>query len=544
MASLATTLGVFKNRMFRTVWTASVIVNLGGLIQMVGAAWMMTLLTPSQSMVALVQASVAFPVVLLSLVAGVLADSFDRRKVMLAAQFFRLGVSLVLAVLAYENLLTPWLLLTFTFLVGCGTAMHNPSWQASLNEMVPREDLPMAVALNGMGMNITRAIGPALGGLIVSIAGVAMSFLVNVLTHSAIIWVLLRWKNERQKRLLPIERFGSALTAGVRYFAMSPNLMNSVFRGFAFSFGAITMQALMPSIARDQLGGNAFIYGILLGAFGSGAVLGVFLTPFIRERFNNEAISRITCIGFAAGSVVMGWSHSVLLSALAIFFSGIWWINLLALINVTVQLSSPRWVLGRLLSIYMTGIFSGMTIGSWVWGAVADAAGMPAALYGSAAVLVACLALGIRAPLPEHGSANLDHADFVNEPAPQLDLRQRSGPIKIMVEYEIDQADVPHFLALMTERRRARIRDGARRWALLRDLEHPDTWIESYLLPTWIEYIRHRERRTHEDAALADKLHALHKGPVPLVIHRMIERQTVTPTDDMARIDDRRDPLT
>src|SRR3546814_517417 len=246
--------------------TASLASNLGGLIQAVGAAWLMTALTTSENLVALVQASTALPIMLFSVIAGALADSVDRRKVMLTAQFMMLAASILLTVFAHSGWLTPWLLLTFTFVIGCGTALHNPSWQASVGDVVPRLDLPAAVSLNSAGFNITRSVGPALGGVIVAAAGAASAFAINAMSYFALIYVLLRWKPSLPKNPLPRETLGSAISAGFRYVAMSPNLEKVMFRGFLFGVSAGSVLALLPLVVRDILRGGPLIYGIMFGA--------------------------------------------------------------------------------------------------------------------------------------------------------------------------------------------------------------------------------------------------------------------------------------
>ena len=530
-------LGSLRNRTFRTLWVSAVISNTGGMIQLVGAAWLMTLLTSSQSMVALVQAAVTLPIMLVSTAAGVLADNHERRTVMLGAQIFMLVTSVVLTVLAWSGLLTPWLLLIFTFLIGCGMGLHNPSWQASFSELVPRPDLPSAVAMNAMGMNVTRSIGPALGGLITATLGAAAAFAMNAATYFVLIGALLSWKPVKRERTLPRERFHSALAAGLRYLLLSPEIMTINFRGFLFGAGGISMQALLPLVARDALAGDARTYGVLLGAFGFGAVVGALNAARIRDRLSNEMVLQAASALFLICCLVVSVSHNLAVSVVAIFISGICWLNTNSLLNVAVQLASPRWVLGRMISIFMTFIFGGMAIGSWVLGRVAETYDLPAAFYLAAAILTVSLCTGFVMPLRALGGQDLDPVDRRATHDVKLSLNRRSGPIQIMVEYRIDQADVTAFLGLIAQRRRVHIRDGARRWTLLRDLETPDIWIESYDFPTWTEYLRHTERRTKADDGVIEALFELHRGSEPVRARRTIQRQTIAQTDDMPRID-------
>ena len=493
---------------------------------------MMTSLTESQSMVALVQSSVTLPIMIFSLLAGVFADNFDRRKVMLIAQSFMLIVSILLAIMAYEGLLSPWILLGFTFLIGCGTALHNPSWQASMGDIVSRDELSAAVSLNSMGFNLMRSIGPAAGGAIVAIAGAAAAFTVNAFSYIGIIAALWLWRPSAPQRRLPRERMGSAFSAGLRYVAMSPNLMKVIFRGFLFGLSAIAVLALLPLIVRELLQGGAFVYGVLLGCFGMGAVCGALLNARLRARFQNERITQAAFLSFAVSCIILGFSHHYLFSSAALLLAGGSWVLALSLFNVTVQLSTPRWVVGRALALYQTGVLGGMAGGSWAWGAIAENFGADRAMLVAAVLLVLGALVGLRLPLPDSTDLDLNPLNTFTEPPLRLDLKQRSGPIMIMIDYEIAQQDVTKFLAVMNTRRRIRIRDGAQQWALLRDLENPDVWTETYHVPTWVEYVRHHERRTQADAESYKRVIKLHRGKDRPKVHRMIERQAISLQDD------------
>ncbi|MDB2407359.1 MFS transporter [Jannaschia sp.] len=528
MAEPTSTLAVFRNPAFRNLWFATLASNFGGIVQAIGAAWLMTSLTSSASMVALVQSSVTLPIMIFSLTAGVFADNFDRRKIMLWAQAFMCVASIGLAFLAYEGWLTPWLLLGFTFLIGCGTALNNPSWQATVGDLVTKAELPAAVSVNSMGFNMMRSVGPAAGGAIVAAFGAAAAFAVNAASYVAIIAALFAWKPKPKASRLPREAFGSAFAAGLRYVAMSPNLVRTITRAFLFGLSAIALPALLPVIVRDTLGGTSLTYGILLGAFGVGAVIGAMVSQHLRVRFENEAIIRIGFAGYAICFLALALSPPVVIAGALMFMAGSCWVLTLSLLNTTIQLSTPRWVVGRVLALYQTGTFGGMAAGSWIWGAVAESSDMTVALVGAGTAMGLGLAFGLLAPLPNRAEMRLDPANTFVEPELSLDIQPRSGPVMVMVDFTIAEADVPRFLTLMAERRRIRIRDGAGHWTLLRDMETPDDWTESYHVPTWIEYIRHHERRTEEDIDNFEKLRALHKGPNPIRVHRMIERHSVS----------------
>ncbi|MDB6454667.1 MFS transporter [Falsirhodobacter sp. 20TX0035] len=522
-----------KHPAFRMIWTATLVANLGTLIQNVGAGWQMALLTPSHDMVALVQASTTLPVMILAVAAGALADNFPRRRVMLAAQSFLLVISALLAVVAFLGLLTPWTLLAFTFLLGCGNAMHLPSWQASMRDLVPREDLPAAITLNSMSFNLMRSIGPAVGGLIVASAGPAAAFALNAVSYTAVIWALARWQSPQERRILPPERLGHAMAVGIRYVALSPNLSRVILRGLIFGTGSVASLALLPVITRDILGAEAETFGLMLGAFGLGAIAGALASPRLRAHLRIETLIAGAFAVNAVGLVIVAFSTARPLTILGLMLAGSAWVSALSLFNVSVQLATPRWVVGRALSIYQTATFGGMAIGSWIWGALAEDISIPTALLLAAALLLGGCLLGRVWPMPDFSDINLDPANRFSAPALRLDLKAQSGPIMIMVDWDIPPENTEAFLKAMAQRRRVRIRDGARQWSLLRDLENPDIWIETYHVPTWAEYIRHNIRRTQADVESFDQLLKLHRGPERPHVHRMIERQTVPVTDDI-----------
>ncbi|HWK63364.1 MAG TPA: MFS transporter [Rhizobiaceae bacterium] len=519
-------LAPFSYPTFRAIWIASLASNLGGLIQAVGAGWLMTSLTPQAYMVALVQASTSLPIMFFSLVSGAIADSFNRRRVMIIAQCFMLAVSVGLAACAYSGLLTPWLLLTFTFLIGCGTALNNPSWQASVGDIVGRKDLAAAVALNSVNFNLTRSVGPAIGGAIVAAAGAAAAFAVNAVSYIGLIFVLGRWKPETAASTLPRESLGSAMGAGLRYVAMSPNIEKVLLRSFVFGLSAISILALLPLVTRDLLRGGPLVYGLMLGFFGIGAIGGAFLSARLRQLLTSETIVRYAFLGFAVCAACTGLSTNAFLTGAGLLLGGACWVLALSLFNVTVQLSTPRWVVGRALAIYQTATFGGMALGSWVWGLIAQNNGAEIALLISGGLLLCGAAIGFITALPEETTLNLDPLNRWQEPMLALDLKPRSGPILIMIEYIIKVEDTPAFLEAMAERSRVRRRNGARNWAIARDLENPEIWMESYHLPTWVEYRRHNQRTTHADATVGQRIRELHSGSEPPRVHRMIERPT------------------
>jgi predicted MFS family arabinose efflux permease len=476
--------------------------------------------------VAFVQASTALPIMLFSLVSGAMADNFDRRKVMLGAQVVMLVVSLVLSACAWLGVITPWLLLLLTFMLGSGAAFNAPAWQASVGDMVPREELPSAVALNSMGFNIARSVGPAIGGFIVAAAGSAAAFAINAASYVPLMGVLWRWQPPQHPQPLPRESLGTAIEAGVRYVAMSPAIRTVLIRSFVFCGAAGSLMALMPVIAKVLVAGGPTTFGVLLGAFGVGAVIGAFGVSSLRERLSTEAVVQYAGAALAMATAIVAVSTSLTLSIAALVVAGAGWVLTLATFNVTVQMSAPRWVVARALSLYQMAAFGGLALGSWLWGVLADADGVRSALLVSALALAGSAALALWLRIAHEGDRNLDPLRNWQAPSTTVPVDARTGPVVITVEWIIAQDDVLEFLRAMAERRRIRRRDGARNWRLLRDLAEPELWIERYESPTWLDYVRLNNRMTQDDAVVPERLLALHRGPDSPRVHRMIERQT------------------
>lgn len=527
------TFAPFRHTAFRTLWVATLVSNFGGLVQAVGAAWLMTQLTDSATLVALVQASSTLPIMLFALLSGALADIFERRTLLLAALAVMFGTSVLLAVVAWAGWLSPYTLLALTFMIGMGQALYNPPWQASMGDLVPRADLPAAVTLNSVGFNLMRSVGPAAGGLIVAGFGAAAAFAVNAASYLPLIGAMLRWHPEPKPRAGAPEPLVPALAAGLRYVALSPNLMRVLARGALFGFSAVSVLALLPLIAVAHPEGGSLMLGMLLGCYGLGAILGAAANSRLRERMNNENVVRLAFLGFALACAVLALTDNVWLQGLALLPAGAAWVLALSLFNVTVQLSTPRWVVARALALYQTATFGGMAAGSWVWGEVAGAHGVDRAMMAASVLLVFGALVGRWFSQPEFAKLDLDPVNAFREPPLALDLRGQSGPIMVMVDYEIDLADSTAFLRLMAKRRAIRRRDGARNWSLLRDLENPRLWSETYHIATWDDYVRHNLRRTKSDAVVTVALRKMHRGDGDPHVHRMIERHSVSPADDL-----------
>lgn len=515
------------------IWSASLVSNFGSLIQAVGASWMMTSIAPSPDMVALVQASTTLPIMLLSLPSGATADIWDRRLLMLIAQGLMLVVAVALTAIAYLGLITPWTLLALTFLLGCGTALYAPAWQSSVGEQVPRADLPSAVALNSLAFNIARTAGPAIGGVIVAKAGPPAAFLLNSLSYVGLIIVLALWRRPRPAPFLPPENMFMAMGAGLRYARLSPDIRTVLIRGGIFGVLGSSIWALMPLIARDLIGGNAVTYGVLLGAFGSGAVLGALSSTSLRRRYTNEIIVRASTAGFGIASIITAVSSWHALSMVALMVGGASWVLALSTFNVTVQTSSPRWVVGRTVSIYQMVTFGGLSIGSWLSGVVANQFGLVICLASSGTLMALSALLGRKLPLRQPEGLNLDPSrTWSSEHRAQLDRLIDTGPVVVTVEYRIAPEDTEAFRLAMRELRRIRRRDGAKRWSLMQDMAAPEIWIERYHSPNWVEHLRRHHRFTVSDREIERKVLDFHRADEPPRVRHLIERRTDEPVGE------------
>lgn len=399
-------LAPFRYPAFRAIWIANLASNMGSMIQSVAAAWLMTELTNSHLLIALVQASATIPILLLAVFAGAIADNFDRRRVMLAAQTGMLLVSAALTLTTWLDAITPLSLLFFTLAVGCGTALNGPAWQASVRLQVGPRDLPQAIALNTIAYNLARSVGPALGGLLISIVGTAAAFGLNAISYILLIIVLLRWRPETTPR-----RRTSMLTAiatGIRFCAHSDPVRRVLIRGFAFGFGAAGFQALLPSLVRDRLHGTEITYGLCLAAFGAGSIVGALCVGAARHRWGSDRVVTAVSLIFAAAMLPVALTTSLAWTVAAAFVAGGAWVSMLTTLNVAMQLRSPEEILGRCLSIYQAVTFGAMALGAYTLGLIADLSSLPAALFISTGwlVLTATL-LRFVAPMPRRDEGRL-----------------------------------------------------------------------------------------------------------------------------------------
>jgi MFS family permease len=512
-----------RHPVFRRIWLASLLSNLGLLIQGVGAAWAMTQMTSSADKVALVQTALMLPIMLISMPAGAIADMYDRRIVALVSLSIALCGATALSVLAWLGLVTPQILLAFCFIVGSGMALFGPAWQSSVTEQVPSETLPSAVALNGISYNIARSFGPAIGGIVVATAGAVAAFAANAVLYIPLLVVLFLWRRSSEPSRLPRERLNRAIVSGVRYIANSPSIRVVLVRTLVMGLIGGSVSALMPLVTRDLLHGGAQTYGIMLGAFGMGAVIGALNIAEVRRRMSGEAAIRACALSMAGAIAAVALSREPVLTAAALVVAGAVWMLAVALFNIGVQLSAPRWVAGRSLAAFQASIAGGIAMGSWGWGRLTDAAGVETALLVSAALMFASPLLGLWLGMPRVGARNED-AEVLADPEVRLSLTGRSGPLVVEIEYRVDQDNARAFHNVMQEVQLSRQRNGAYGWSIARDIADPELWTERYHCPTWLDYLRQRNRSTQSERALHQQAIDFHLGPDPIRVRRMLER--------------------
>lgn len=509
---------------FRNIWLASLLSNFGILILGVGAAWAMTQLSPRADMVALVQTALMLPIMFAALPAGAIADMYDRRIVALIALLLSLAGASGLTALGLMDVVTPHILLAFCFIIGFGMALMGPAWQASVGEQVPAETLPSAIALNSISYNIARSFGPAIGGVIVAAVGAVGAFAVNAIFYLPILTVLYRWQRMQESSRLPPERIGRAIISGVRYVIHSPAIRVVLIRTILTGVAGSSISALMPLVARDLLGGNASVYGVMLGAFGVGAVAGALGVGRLRNRMRNETIIRLALIVFGGATAIVAASHWHLVTGFALLVAGACWMISITIFNIGVQLPAPRWVTGRALASFQASIAGGIALGSWVWGYAATIGGVTTALVLSAGAIALSSLLGLTHPVPDQNPLAGDREDQISDPEIALAITSRSGPIVIELEYKVDPASAREFYTAMQEVQLVRQRNGGYGWSIARNLGDPSIWTERFHCPTWLDYLHMRNRRTRVDQLLLEKADALHIGPEPIRIERRLER--------------------
>ncbi|MBD1936694.1 MFS transporter [Microcoleus sp. FACHB-68] len=511
-----------RQPVFRALWIASAVSSTGTWMHDVGAAWLMTSLSPSPFLVALMQAATSLPFFLLALPAGALADVIDRRRMLLFTQTWMLIAATLLGVITVAGITTPWMLLVLTFALSVGSAVNMPVWQAITPELVAKEELPSAVTLSGIAINLSRSVGPALAGIIIAAAGTGFVFLLNAASFVGVILVIYHWQRIPQKSGLPAERFVGAIQAGVRYARYAPALQMVLIRTGAYIFFASALFALLPLLGRRELGLDALQYGIILGFWGVGGLAGAFILPKVRQRLSTDWL-------VAGASVIFGTMMLVLASVRNFYWvcgamSVVGVASLAAMVsfNVAAQTAVPTWVRARALSLHLL-LFQGfMALGSLLWGALAQRTGISTTLTSAGIGLIATVALTFRYRLRCAEKLDLSASLHWQQPALAFEPCPNDGPVLVTLEFRIDPANAEAFTEAMQMLSQIRRRDGAIQWGLFHDLADPGRFVETFVVESWAEHKRQFERVTNADRAIEDRVRAFHAGDRPPKVSQMI----------------------
>ena len=506
---------------FTVLWVATILGNIGSFMRDVASSWMVTGLSASPAAVSLIQVAATLPIFLLAIPAGVLSDILDRRKFLIAIQVLLACVSGTLLWLSRTDALTVEYLVALTFVGGIGAALMGPTWQSIVPELVPRQDLKNAVALNSLGINVARAVGPAAGGLLLASFGAAMAYGADVASYVFVIGALIWWKRPATVDTGLSEGFAGAFRAGLRYARASRELHVVLLRAAVFFLFASSVWALLPLVARGMLGGTAGFYGVMLGAVGAGAILGAVLLPKLRQRLDADGLvltaSLLTAFVMAALTVAPAQWVAVLLMLVL----GMGWIIALTTLNGVAQAVLPNWVRGRGLAIYLMVFNGAMAGGSLVWGLFAQEVGIPFALMCGAAGLVVVSLVFHRVKLPA-GEADLQASNHWPEPLLSEPVAHDRGPVLIQIEYRIRKRDLTAFLGAMKHVAAERRRDGAYAWGVAEHTGEPERVIEWFMVESWAEHLRQHNRVSRADADMQQEALRFHVGPERPVVHHFL----------------------
>jgi predicted MFS family arabinose efflux permease len=510
----------FRHATFNVLWTATVVSNIGTWMYNAASGWLMTSLDPDPLIVSLVQVAGNLPLFLLALPAGALADIVDRRRFLIAVVAATTVIAVLFATLVSLDLVTSFVLLVFTFLIGAGGALTAPAWQAVVPQLVPKPDLAPAVAANGVGFNVSRAVGPALGGLIIAGYGIAAPFWLNAISNFGVIGALWWWRSStRTSASLPAERFRNAIVTGLRYARHNHYLRATLVRSVGFFLFASAYWALLPLVARIQIAGGPDLYGILLGAIGTGAVGGAFVLHRLRTWLGADYLVAVGALGTAIALILFAVGHDLITGLAASFIAGVSWIAVLATLNVSAQLALPEWVRGRGLAVYMTVMFGALSAGSILWGKLAGLLNLPIAHMIAAAGVLAAVPLTWRWKLLS--GVDLDLAPSMHWPLPITagQIEQDRGPVLVTVEYRIAPQDRDAFLRALNQLASERKRDGAYAWGVFEDTAEVCRFVETFHIPSWLEHLRQHERVTNADRILQSEIWRFQISGAPKVTH-------------------------
>ena len=509
----------FRQSVFAVIWAATVLGNTGSFMRDVASSWLVTDLSAAPAAVSMIQAAATLPIFLFAIPAGVLSDILDRRKFLIAIQLLLAAVSATLMVLSYSGLLTVGLLIGLTFVGGVGAAMAGPSWQAIVPELVPKQDLKSAVALNSLGINIARSIGPAAGGILLAAFGAAVAYGADIVSDLIVMGALLWWPRAAATKDVLSEKFFGAFRAGLRYTRSSRELHVILFRAAIFFAFASSVWALLPLVAKNLLGGDAGFYGVLLGAVGAGAIGGALTLPRLRSRFDSDSLLLLSAIVTAVVMAVLALAPPKWVAIAALLLLGAAWIAALTTFSGVAQAVLPNWVRGRGLAVYLMVFNGAMAAGSLGWGAVAEAVGVPGTLLVSGCGLVIVAFVLHRIKLPT-GEADLAPSNYWPEPLTSEPVEHDRGPVLILVEYRIARDNRANFFACLKRLSDARRRDGAYGWGITEDAADPERIVEWFMVESWAEHLRQHHRVSNADADVQRETRQFHIGQEgPVVRH-------------------------
>jgi len=487
-------------------------------MQNVGAAWLMLSMGAGPGYVALTQTAASLPYFLLALPAGSAGDIFDRRKLVLYTEAWMMAVALILAVLTISRIMTPWLLLALTFALSAGDAFETPTWRAILPELVSKDDLAAASALNGIEFNLARAVGPALAGVVIAAAGVATAFVANFVSFFGVILVVARWKRPIRKQTAPPETLSGATVAAIRYARNSPAILTLLVRTGVVLFFSSSLFALLPSVAKT-VSSSAIAYGVLLGCFGTGAIGGALFMQTLRARFSTEMIVSAGVVILGAVIVTIARLHTLSALAPVVLLSGAAWVLFISLINALVQNLAPDWVRARVLAIFTLVYMGSFALGSAAWGGIAQYQSVRLALIYSGLGTVGSAIIGLFAKLPD-STADLSPWNHWRMPLIVKEVNDEllGGPVLVTIEYSVVAELESKFVKAMRQYARVRRRDGAYQWGIYRDIEVANRFVEIFLVHSWAEHLRQHERQTKADRELEQRVYS-YVGGDPKVRH-------------------------
>lgn len=516
----ASSWAAFRHGTFTALWCATVVSNIGTWIYNAASAWLMTSLQPNPLVVSLVQVATLLPLFLFALPGGVLADIVDRRKLLLALQTAVAVIVTAFGVMVLADKVTPVILLIVTFLIGTGSALIAPAWQSIVPQLVPKGALQSAVAINSVGVNISRAIGPALAGIIITTVGIAAPFFVDAVALLGVVAALLLWKTPKQHTSrLPTERFWGAARNAFRHIGYNLHLRATLMRAIGFFVFASAYWALLPLVVREQIGGGANLYGLLLGAIGVGAVVGAFALPWMKQKLGPDRLVAIGTVGTCAATALFGMARQPSIALSASFLAGLAWISVLSTMNVSAQVALPDWVRARGLAIFVMVFNGAMTVGSVIWGQLAATAGLPVAHFAAATGLILAVPLTWRWKLQTGVGVNMAPSMHWPEPIVSHDIPFDRGPVMVMIEYRVDPRERDNFLTAIGELEYERRRDGGYDWHIFEDAADDGRFVETFLIHSWEEHLRQHERVTGADRIVQECVQRFHIVGKPPVTH-------------------------